>query len=227
MQSPFAYKCGAQETAAPKQQNSPANPHDSAELQLLGQTEYFNFQSFFKERKLSAYSHYTSRQTGDQSYSFVQKQVCENLTGNRGYKNNINRRNLLQITNFQQDAFQNNAPYFLIPSTANATAAIITIRIEGMTSEKAAVRTASTTDAADSPLHEARHIRSSTSSATMMVFIFSFIPFRLIRVLPKNHIRPADVSALTVPVRLQKVSPFPALPHPDKSVPEGSYAFRR
>ena len=49
MQSPFAYKCGAQETAAPKQQNSPANPHDSAELQLLGQTEYFNFQNFSKK----------------------------------------------------------------------------------------------------------------------------------------------------------------------------------
>lgn len=33
----------------PKQQNSPANPQDSAELQLLGQTEYLPSRAFSKK----------------------------------------------------------------------------------------------------------------------------------------------------------------------------------
>ena len=71
-------------------------------ITAAGADRILYFQSLFKERKLSAYSHYTSRQTDNQSYPFVPKQVCENLTGNRGDKNNINQRNLLHITNFQR-----------------------------------------------------------------------------------------------------------------------------
>ena len=101
LQTPFAYECCAQETAAPKTTEFSCESKRQCRITVAGADRILYFQSLFKERKLSAYSHYKSRQTGDQSYSFVSRQVCENLTGNRGYKNNINRRNLVHITNFQ------------------------------------------------------------------------------------------------------------------------------
>jgi len=102
MQTPFAYECRTQEIAAPKTAEFSCEPSRQCRITAAGADRILTFHILFKERKLSAYSHYTSRQTDNQSYSFVPKQVCENLTGTRGDKNNINQRNLLHITNFQR-----------------------------------------------------------------------------------------------------------------------------